>query len=373
MLSHYKYDLLQVGVLLPVHGKRDAVVGEDAFAYRAGLDLCYPIGEKGKVVDFDAFEDLLSYSVECGLRCDMKGRPVLLCETYNQEKDTREREVQLLFETFQVDSAYVSVSSVLAMYATGQTTGIILECGSGRTLVIPVYEGYPVSHGVVEHCFAGRDMASLLAKRISEHEKNREMSVDLNNAYGVYLMESSLIPQVVDFTAKDSMPGSQPSAPDISSKFSLPDGREVYVDAAMIKECQDMYFSPSTDIAQSGDKPCQPASGLLQHAETCLRKMDIEVSRIRESFILTGGVSSCKGFYERFVTSFEPMATKYNIRARKPFSKCCASWRGHVKHPCHLAWYGGSILASLQTYGSMWIKKREYEESGPEIVHRKCF
>ncbi|KAH9255508.1 actin-2 [Batrachochytrium salamandrivorans] len=36
-------------------------------------------------------------------------------------------------------------------------------------------------------------------------------------------------------------------------------------------------------------------------------------------------------------------------------------------------WIGGSILASLSTFQQMWISKQEYDESGPGIVHRKCF
>merc|ERR1712136_531949 len=34
-------------------------------------------------------------------------------------------------------------------------------------------------------------------------------------------------------------------------------------------------------------------------------------------------------------------------------------------------WIGGSILSSLSTFEEMWIKKEEYDESGPSIVHRK--
>lgn len=39
----------------------------------------------------------------------------------------------------------------------------------------------------------------------------------------------------------------------------------------------------------------------------------------------------------------------------------------------YAVWIGGSILSSLQTFDAMWISKREYDESGPSIVHRKCF
>jgi len=35
-------------------------------------------------------------------------------------------------------------------------------------------------------------------------------------------------------------------------------------------------------------------------------------------------------------------------------------------------WTGGSTLSSLSTFEAQWITKEEYEESGAEIVHRKC-
>ena len=350
-----------------MHGKRDAVVGHDDFASRGILDFHYPIGEKGKIVDFESLEDLLSYTAECGLKCDMKGKSVLLCETYNQDREVREREIQILFETFKVDSSYVAVSSILAMYSTGRTSGIILECGAGRTLVIPVYEGYPISSGVVEHCYTGHDMASLLAKKISEHEQNRRTGLDLNNAYGVYLTESAVIEKVVNFAVDDAATGqgSQGTSSEqvSSSTYALPDGKEVYIDETMISECRNMYFSPDGDSLHQE----QPIQGIVQHTETCLQKIDVDVRHVGETVVLTGGVTGCKGFHECFVTNI-----KY-LQTRRSFAKSCVSWKNFVNHPCHMAWYGGSILAALQTYRSMWIFKNEYDESGPTIVHRKCF
>eukprot|EP00670_Eutreptiella_braarudii_P002371 CAMPEP_0174295326 /NCGR_PEP_ID=MMETSP0809-20121228/44406_1 /TAXON_ID=73025 ORGANISM="Eutreptiella gymnastica-like, Strain CCMP1594" /NCGR_SAMPLE_ID=MMETSP0809 /ASSEMBLY_ACC=CAM_ASM_000658 /LENGTH=71 /DNA_ID=CAMNT_0015397517 /DNA_START=17 /DNA_END=232 /DNA_ORIENTATION=- len=36
-------------------------------------------------------------------------------------------------------------------------------------------------------------------------------------------------------------------------------------------------------------------------------------------------------------------------------------------------WIGGSVLASLSTFQGRWVKREEYDEMGPSIVHRKCF
>ncbi len=61
----------------------------------------------------------------------------------------------------------------------------------------------------------------------------------------------------------------------------------------------------------------------------------------------------------------------------RPLPRCCLI-RCQVKVVApperkYSVWIGGSILSSLATFQTMWISKAEYEESGPQIVHRKCF
>jgi actin-related protein len=36
-------------------------------------------------------------------------------------------------------------------------------------------------------------------------------------------------------------------------------------------------------------------------------------------------------------------------------------------------WIGGAILASMASFQDNWIRRSNYEESGPQIVHRMCF
>ena len=38
----------------------------------------------------------------------------------------------------------------------------------------------------------------------------------------------------------------------------------------------------------------------------------------------------------------------------------------------YAVWIGGSILASCQTFNKASILKREYDESGPSVLYRKC-
>jgi hypothetical protein len=39
-------------------------------------------------------------------------------------------------------------------------------------------------------------------------------------------------------------------------------------------------------------------------------------------------------------------------------------------HEIYSAWIGGSILSCLSTFSQTWVSKRDYEDGGPNIVHR---
>jgi actin-related protein len=38
----------------------------------------------------------------------------------------------------------------------------------------------------------------------------------------------------------------------------------------------------------------------------------------------------------------------------------------------YATWIGGSILASLGSFQQMWVSKKEFDETGVAIVHKKC-
>lgn len=44
-------------------------------------------------------------------------------------------------ETFRVPAMYVAIQAVLSLYASGRTTGVVLDIGDGVSHAVPVYEG----------------------------------------------------------------------------------------------------------------------------------------------------------------------------------------------------------------------------------------
>ena len=92
-------------------------------------------------------------------------------------------------------------------------------------------------------------------------------------------------------------------------------------------------------------------------------RCDVDIRKdLYANVVLSGGTTMFLGIGERMtkeLTALAPSTMKIKVVA-PPERK-------------YSVWIGGSILSSLSTFQQMWISKGEYDESGPTIVHRKCF
>lgn len=105
-------------------------VGSKVEDHRGSLILSYPI-EHGVVQNWDEMESLWAhiYTKE-NLNVSSEEYPVLLTEAPLNPYRNREKAAEIFFEYFNVPSLFFSLQAVLSLYASGRTTGVVLDSGN---------------------------------------------------------------------------------------------------------------------------------------------------------------------------------------------------------------------------------------------------
>lgn len=140
----------------------DVFIGKKAEDHRGLLTLKYPM-EHGIITDWNEMEMIwrFIYSKE-QLQTYPEEHPVLLTEAPLNPRRNREKAAEILFEQFNVPALFISMQAVLSLYATGRTTGVVLDSGDGVTHAVPIYEGYALPLSIMRSDVAGRDVTTHL-------------------------------------------------------------------------------------------------------------------------------------------------------------------------------------------------------------------
>ncbi|KAK8899026.1 hypothetical protein M9Y10_001323 [Tritrichomonas musculus] len=325
---------------------KDTYVGDEACAKAGVLILKYPI-EHGIVTNWDDMEKIWHHTFYNELRVDPAEHPVLLTEAPMNPKANREKMIQLMFETFNVPSFYVGIQSVLSLYSSGRTKGIVLDSGDAVTFTVPIYDGYSLPHAIMRLNFAGRDITVLLQKILEERgysfitSAEREIVRDIKEKHAYVALDYDAELQ----NAKSSY--------ECDVSYRLPDGNVITIADERFC-CTELLFKPHMNGFEF--------DGIDKTLNDSILKCDIDIRKdLYSNIVLSGGSTMFEGLPERIEMEITNLAPSMNVRVLAPPERKYA------------VWIGGSILASLDSFPQMVITHDEYNDTGPGIVHKKCF
>ncbi|KAK9447401.1 actin family [Limtongia smithiae] len=343
----------------------DTFIGPAAVQHRGLLKLRYPVAH-GVVTDWADMERVWSYVYsDSGLKVQSEEHPVLLTEAPLNPRGNRRRAAEIFFETFNVPALFVSLQAVLALYASGRTTGLVLDAGDGVSHAVPVYEGFAASTAIMRIDVAGRDVTEELAAQLrksagvvfhtsAEREIVRQIkermcyvALDLKREEREAWKNERRIPATAGSASAPAV-----SSTTASDEYVLPDGHVLRLGAERFR-APEVLFDPSLLGLEY--------PGIPDMLAECIGRVDVDLRRpLYANIVLSGGSTLIRGFGDRLLSEMKtraPRDTKIRIYA-PPERK-------------YSTWIGGSILAGLSTFRKMWVSAEEWHEN-PDIVHIKC-
>ncbi|KRX90145.1 Cleavage stimulation factor subunit 3 [Trichinella pseudospiralis] len=340
--------------------------------------------QDGLINDWDMFENVVMHAFNIFFMDNTCNYPILFSEASWNTRTKRERLTEVMFEKFGIPAFYVSKNSVLAAFANGRQTAIVLDSGATHTTASPVYDGFCMTNAIVKTSLGGIALNNHIKKLF------QEIGIEVIPKYMVKSKQpvaeghparwkkKKNLPEVTssfhDFCIKEVLEDFKASVCQVSDaaldpiivdkfprvNFEFPNGFSVDFGRERFEVGEALF-----DLSYLKGENIQPALSVSSAVHTSVNICDSDYrTALYNSVVVTGGNSLLPGFVDRFI---HEVNTRSSSNAKvKIHSAVTASERRFG------AWIGGSILASLANFQQMWISKQEYEETGRGIVEKKC-
>jgi len=322
----------------------DVYVGDAAQAKRELLNLKWPM-EDGLVTDWDAMEKVWYHVLMVELKAVPDQHGVVTTEPSVTSKKYREKMTEVMMESFNLQGYHVVTDAVMTMYASSKTDGLAVTAGHDSTYVLPVSCGFAMKPLARRFHTSGRHLTDFMKKLLNERGHNLTTYEDEQIA--------KAIKEKYCFIAEDFQEELEKSGDANMEKYELPDGKVIDFSSERFR-CPEALFQPEL---LGKDDP-----GLHHFIyNTVMREGIDEKEKYFSNIVLAGGCTMFSGIKERLQKELNALA--------KPEIAVDVTAAEHRKF---LPFLGASIYSSLPNFKNMWITRKDYQDEGPIVVHRKC-
>ncbi|KAE8352721.1 actin family [Aspergillus coremiiformis] len=335
---------------------KDIMCGDEAAAARSMLQISYPM-ENGIVKNWDDMQHLWNYTFYEKMNIDPTGRKILLTEPPMNPLKNREKMAEVMLEGYNFGGVYVAIQAVLALYAQGLSSGVVVDSGDGVTHIIPVYESTVLNHHIRRLDVAGRDVtrnliALLLRRgyalnRTADFETVRQIKEKL--CYVSYDLE--LDKKLSEDTTV------------LVESYTLPDGRVIRVGSERFEAPECLFQPHLVDV----DQP-----GIAELLFNTIQGADVDVrSSLYKAVVLSGGSSMYPGLPSRLEKELKQL---WLTRVLHGDPERLNKFKVRIEDPPrrrHMVFLGGAVLANLiADKEDMWVSKQEWQEQGARALDK---
>ena len=327
------------------------IIGQEALEKIGMANVRAPI-EKGVIKDWEDMEIIWHHMLYDELRIAPDDHNIILTDIPLNAPENREKTVQMFFEKFNVPGLFISMTSVLAIYDAGRTSGMAIDSGEVITNFVPVYEGFAFPNAISKSETGGQVLTDYLISLLSEKKYNintMTKKLKINEIKERYCRVS------YDFENEIREAGEEGN---LEERIKLPDGEEIILELEKLK-CPEALFRPNffnkSDINMRG-----------LHDECCasIQQIDVEIRKdLYSNIVLAGGNTMFEGLPERLTKEIQKLTPSAASNKVKVIA---------LPERKYASWIGATILSSLSNFQCMWITRAEYKETGESIVHKKC-
>lgn len=411
---------------------------------RENMAIKNPLNQDGLVDDWDAAEALWQYSFAAkltGLRPNkalqewlnnpenvpnlqqamreaentekpLEDHPLFMTEPSWNTAKAREKCAEIAIESWGTPAFYIGRQGVMAAFASGKATALIVDIGASNTSVTPVHDGIILKKSVQRSHLAGNFISSQIRNMLAS---NQPEPITITPHYLIKSKTAVDASQPANAILRDFPPGFKPPQPSFrryqeertllefkelvvqvwpgpipllsstngvtqeeiargypGKTFEFPDGYNQLFSSDRYKVAESLfdhraYIAQPSNLHSSHEAFTSPPTQeqtLTAMIRASLSHVDVDIRPLMlANVVVTGGSSLLPGLTERLNNELQRMFPSTRVRLQAA---------GNVPERKFGSWIGGSIMASLGTFHQMWISRKEFEEHGGGIVEKRC-